>query len=625
MNYLFLHEFSKHSSKEHYKEHSSKEHYKEHSSKEHSSKEHYKEDVHSFDIFDTLLARTTKIPHDIFEHMNSIYPNFHEIRRRAELTVDSTPGNSLIERIYNKFQEITGESDEKIRFLREKELETEKKYTIPIQSNINKMKPTDIIISDMYLTKEEIHSLLKHHKIMIPESQLFVSIDGKSSGWIYPKLLETYHFIDHLGDNLHSDIEMAKRNGIKGIHTSLYQFSELENILYEKDHALCELFRRMRLANPYDTTSNEYTLYDYQVSFNIPLLLYACHKMVSIMKVKQKTKVLFLSRDGCLMIHLFRLLYPEYESVYFHSSRYINENNDDAYKTYIKTEYNKNCILFDTNGSFSSGRKLFMELFQHLPCVFLINFNPNASPLYDDLHFIYNGNFLHIEAVEWFNQDYIGSIIRYDPVHKDIRLPCEYPIKNVDVYHKTFHSFLSTIKNKVQFLKQHTLLDDDAFWLLYFKNNISSIVPLQIITDWKKNKTSHLETMSLSSLATHLQVQPSPYYSYYEIIIDRIMNKERRNPIRMLLLYDLSQPKSNLWSFYTRDLAIIEEYPISNASSIKDTYHLVINMSYLYDVNHMRFVDPKGGYYCFEHSYTQAPKQSTIVDESFFYQLVPFQ
>jgi len=63
-------------------------------------------EVTSFDIFDTLLARTVECPTDIFDiiEKNFPYTNFRNIRLQAQ-----RDSNDTINSIYNEFKNITNE------------------------------------------------------------------------------------------------------------------------------------------------------------------------------------------------------------------------------------------------------------------------------------------------------------------------------------------------------------------------------------------------------------------------------------------------------------------------------------------------------------------------------------
>ena len=205
-------------------------------------------EVTSFDIFDTLLARTVENPTDIFDiiEKNFPYKNFKNIRIQAQ-----RQSNETINSIYNEFKNITNESENIINSLREFELKTEMENTIPIMSNILKIKDGDIFVSDMYLTQFEIRKLLNYHNIN-ENIELFVSSGGKANGTMWEYLIKKYKIISHYGDNYHSDINMAYRYGIKGNYTEIHKFTVLESYLIRNNEfELCKNLRKFRLMNPY--------------------------------------------------------------------------------------------------------------------------------------------------------------------------------------------------------------------------------------------------------------------------------------------------------------------------------------------------------------------------------------
>ena len=87
--------------------------------------------IASYDVFDTLIARTVPHPHDIFSIVEKIhpYPRFKALRIEAERR-----SNGTIADIYKQFQSLTGESN--VDTLRELEFKMELEHTIPIQTNI---------------------------------------------------------------------------------------------------------------------------------------------------------------------------------------------------------------------------------------------------------------------------------------------------------------------------------------------------------------------------------------------------------------------------------------------------------------------------------------------------------
>jgi len=412
--------------------------------------------VTSFDIFDTLLARTVVNPTDIFDIIEKKFPynNYKNIRIQSQ-----NQSNHTMDSIYKELQMITNESDETIKLLREFELITEMENTIPIISNISKIKDGDIFVSDMYLSKDELLKLLSYHNIN-KNIELFVSSGGKSNGQMWELLISKYIINCHYGDNYHSDITMALKYGIKGIYTEIHRFTHFEKHLIENNEFnLCKQLRTFRLLNPYNENSLEYKIYDQQINYNIPMLLFISNQLNEILIKENLTTVLFLSRDGCLLIKLFSYLFPQYKSVYLHSSRYINNNYSDDYGSYLKQNYDKSkCILFDLHGSFNSGRKLFMKLFGSLPRIFIFDIS-NINNYYDGMTYITIGKD-NSNYIEQLNQDYKGTLVQY--VNSDIRAPTENPVQYIDIMHCTIDSFITydidfknPLFNNVEFFKHY--------------------------------------------------------------------------------------------------------------------------------------------------------------------------
>ena len=131
--------------------------------------------VKSWDVFDTLIARTVPHPTDIFSIVESEHPylSFKSNRIEAERRSNGTIGD-----IYLQFRLLTGISEEYANALRQRELQTEMNHTIPIMTNVNQLEETDILVSDMYLTESEIAALLAHHGITTYK-KLYVYNGGK--------------------------------------------------------------------------------------------------------------------------------------------------------------------------------------------------------------------------------------------------------------------------------------------------------------------------------------------------------------------------------------------------------------------------------------------------------------
>jgi hypothetical protein len=521
------------------------------------------ESVNSFDIFDTLLARTVKIPTDIFDIIENTMPyeNFKKIRLQAQQLSDNT-----INSIYNEFKKLTNENDETIVKIKEFELHIEINNTIPILSNILKMKNEDIIVSDMYLNIDDIVKILSYHNINININNLYITPAGKSSGYIWEKLKKKYNIINHTGDNLHSDINMANKFNIKTTYTQIHNFTKLENNVYIHNKDLCSMIRKFRLLNPYDEFSINYKLYDQQIQYNIPFLIFICKQLASILINENRDTVLFLSRDGCLLIKIFSTLYPQFKTIYFHNSRIINNNYNIDYIKYLKQSYNRDsCILFDLHGSFNSGRQMFMEVFGYLPRIYIFSL-ANKKNIYENMTYSFE-NISNI--IEDLNSDLVGTLVNFNN-DNDIRAPVEYNKEIIKIYHKTIEMFIDYIINNnfIPVILNTKIFNDLQFVNQYIKdlNNIDII--------FKYNKTNIKET--LTQLANKYNSDKGNTYKCahhytlkYEEIIDNIVNKN--NCINKIKLLEIGLNRDNtdsipslmIWKDYFNDICDLTGFDIN--------------------------------------------------------------
>ena len=465
------------------------------------------EEVKSFDIFNTLLARKVKSPTDIFEiiEKNLSYNNFKKIRIEAQ-----NNSNNTIESIYLNFKKITGETDENINKLRETELKVEILNTIPIMSNILKIKDGDILVADTHFTYDEIMKLLKYHNINT-NINLYVSSGGKLDGSMWEDLIKKHKIISHTSNNYYSDIIVASKYNINGIYTKIHEFTFLESYLIDnRNFELCYSFRKIRLMNPYDEFTMEYKIYDQQIQYNIPMLLFMCKRIAEILKKENKSKVLFFSREGSLIIKLFSFLYPQFKSDCLYSSKFMNNYNLD-YISYIKKIYNKDeCIIIDLCNSFESCKKIFMEIFRHLPTIF--NFEEITN----------NSN-----KIELFNQDWKGTLIGFKN-DTPINFPTQTKMKYIKIMHDTVEKFINTVDTQIIL---NEIFDSEAFWKSYYKNIVLSCE--NILT-----KNNNIQT--LTYLANKYNSDKGNVYKcahYYTIIYQEIISN--------ILDYNISKNKTD--------------------------------------------------------------------------------
>lgn len=222
--------------------------------------------LYSFDIFDTLITRTTATPSGIFlviknklqtekEFINIpdfLKNNFVEIRKEAEYY---TQANHLslynkfdctLDDIYNLIKINYNLDNNKVELLKKLEIEAEFNNIVPIRKNIEKLKKLIsekkevILISDMYHRENTIRKFLTNIDPIFDNIKIFTSSETakrKSNGSLYRYIKNELHVKKqiHIGDNKFSDYIQAKWNGIEPQLYKPEQLKPYEKILLEKN------------------------------------------------------------------------------------------------------------------------------------------------------------------------------------------------------------------------------------------------------------------------------------------------------------------------------------------------------------------------------------------------------
>ncbi|MBX3718409.1 MAG: hypothetical protein KF898_02025 [Parachlamydiales bacterium] len=378
----------------------------------------------SFDLFDTLLGRLHCHPDSIFYQVQNRFPfpGFVFYRMMAEAQSDKTLAD-----IYRHFQKLTGISKKEALALMEFEFQTELTQIYPIMENLRLVEEGDLIVSDTYYNADQIKQIL--NKIGLGKKvHIYATPRGKSAGTIWEKIKAEHSIAKHMGDSLRSDVDSPKAKNIDAVHYANSQLSCYEQQMASfGQEALAFLMRALRLQNPYPHESPEYLLWNDQCQINIPLLLQASLYLDAFSKKKKKKRILFTTRDGCLWIQLFQKLFPDYESIVFHSSRYAYTFPSSSYIDYVKELYTDDTLIVDSHGSGISCTQFFKKHLNKRPVYLSIVNNKktqNAILRVDGRH----------ETVEKLNYDLIGTL--YDMNEKEpLRCEIEYDTKFVEPSH----------------------------------------------------------------------------------------------------------------------------------------------------------------------------------------------
>lgn len=201
--------------------------------------------VFSFDIYDTCITRIFAYPTDLFLELahrvlqkkgnvtdSSVHTlaNFRiQVEKRARLA--HKPREDIkIDKIYEQFTELA-QWGIKPQDMLEQELLLERQSTYPIleiKRRIEELRRQNrriIFISDMYLPVDFIRGFLQDFGIAMPKDAIYVSSEIgllKESGRLFKYVLEEEGILpeqlEHVGDNLSSDIRIPRKMGITAVH-----------------------------------------------------------------------------------------------------------------------------------------------------------------------------------------------------------------------------------------------------------------------------------------------------------------------------------------------------------------------------------------------------------------------
>ncbi len=196
-------------------------------------------DAVCFDLFDTLLLRPVLKPADLFAHViagpaASDRRRFTELRIEAEVAARRRARECglreevTLGQIYDALERLSPDIRNAPALMKaEADLEiAASRVDVHVRKLVEELldagKPV-YAVSDIYLDREVIAAMLARHKLS-RLTNLFLSSEAgetKAGGGLWRQLREALNLpsgasIVHLGDNPHSDVEMATKHGVRG-------------------------------------------------------------------------------------------------------------------------------------------------------------------------------------------------------------------------------------------------------------------------------------------------------------------------------------------------------------------------------------------------------------------------
>ncbi len=299
-------------------------------------------ELHTFDVFDTLIRRSTMKPISIFYYVqnqaklsNLSFPEYilnewAVIRQNIERDVRDIMRKTIFERqsdtleitlddIYERLSKNFALTDEQVLFLKSAEIEAEIAHVEPIKEKIDllfslKEKDCDILlISDMYLPEAIIRQMLDKADTRLSTIPLYLSSSigyQKSTGKLYEHIFfdvdYQYSRWVHYGDNRHADGVVPRRYGIQTRVHDIDDFIPFEsgvvnqsnvNMKYVAYQLATKMQRyRTSLANHSNDIEREqkYYAYAYVGSALVPYI----HWVIKDAIKRGYQTLYFISRDG---------------------------------------------------------------------------------------------------------------------------------------------------------------------------------------------------------------------------------------------------------------------------------------------------------------------------------------
>lgn len=302
--------------------------------------------VISFDIFDTLIHRPVTAPTDLFYLIKSDVQrilrdpsvDFPVMRTLAEVKarqLHSELEDITIHQIYEYFITDFLISKNDAQKIKELEIALETRYARPrkiMHEVFEFAKKSDKIIiltTDMYLTEQEIAPILSKCGYE-GFSEIFISSQWnktKQSGNLYREILRKLQISPkqmlHIGDNWHSDIDMAKQLGINYFYIpkTIDLFTRSQHKEYWNSYTrfntsystklLIGLCAAQLFDNPFkEKHENSFyngNSYDFAYAALGPLFFSLVLWMLQDLKQTSHDRIFFLSRDG----YLIKIIYDK--------------------------------------------------------------------------------------------------------------------------------------------------------------------------------------------------------------------------------------------------------------------------------------------------------------------------
>ena len=277
----------------------------------------------SFDIFDTTLLRRCGRPEAVWNALaENLFPKEMDLQEAFVVWRRNAQGETLEEKydgIDSSFLYFSG-IDKKGMMQAEEAVERAMLILNPSVCRLIEQQRAEgyriAFISDMYLSSQFLRQVLESYGCCQAEDVVFVSCEHharKDTGALYEVVRQALHPSEwlHYGDNLRSDVKMARRKGIRAVHINT-SYNDVENACVQVSPAMAALSRRYRLEQEKDEFAGFAA--DFVVPAYLPYVIYVLREARR-MGIR---KLYFLSRDSYILLKAAQALSKESEGLELH-------------------------------------------------------------------------------------------------------------------------------------------------------------------------------------------------------------------------------------------------------------------------------------------------------------------
>lgn len=299
--------------------------------------------IQSWDLFDTLIGRKCGTPLRVFlQRARELGDDQFVVKRmKAEKALQAKGVAYSLQDIYEEFFNTKDTKD--IKEFAEREFELELENVFPIKRFVEQVRDVDIVVSDMYLREDQLRALMEAGGIRF-NGKIYVSNYGKHNGSIWKRVKAENDIAVHRGDHLWNDVKGPLKHGIE---TRLVKTGLTDVELYYSAHSeeLAYWVRQLRLELLNDERHGD-RLNFLQLEFNVPFLWASAILLGEYVAREGVQKLLFMSRDTCLLFEVFRHLFIG-DVEYIYSSRDCLTRGSDSFFDYLNSKLTEHTCLVD--------------------------------------------------------------------------------------------------------------------------------------------------------------------------------------------------------------------------------------------------------------------------------------